>query len=237
MKQPQVVSNRLLSAVILLLVTVGYSVISVIAQTAGLPASSLVALSSSQATAFFANLTGCGTAGNVFIPASGTCVSQTGGMVYPGAGIPVSTGSSWSTSLSAPASAVVGISDTQTLTNKSIAGSEINSGSVAPTYQASSETVASSTTPTFSTSVLYSTTTVTAAITSFTLAAGTAGQPKTLTFCENGTGGFSVTAPSNVHGFMSITSSATASKCNSQHFMYDTTQTAWIADSSGVLNE
>jgi hypothetical protein len=51
-------------------------------------------------------------------------------MAYPGAGIIVSTGNSWGTSLTAPASAIVGVSDTQTLTNKSINGSEINSGTL-----------------------------------------------------------------------------------------------------------
>jgi hypothetical protein len=43
-----------------------------------------------------------------------------GGMVYPGGGIAVSTGSSWGSSLTAPSSTIVGISDTQTLTNKRI---------------------------------------------------------------------------------------------------------------------
>lgn len=60
-------------------------------------------------------------------------ITTTGGsgMVYPGAGIAVSTGSAWGTSLTAPSSALVGISDTQTLTNKSIAAGEINSGQLA----------------------------------------------------------------------------------------------------------
>lgn len=50
-----------------------------------------------------------------------TINSTAGGMVYPGAGIPVSTGSAWGTSLTpAPSSALVGVSDTQTLTNKRI---------------------------------------------------------------------------------------------------------------------
>jgi hypothetical protein len=100
---------------------------------------------------------------------------------------------------------------------------------------ASSETVAYSATPTFAISTRASILTLTGNVTSFTMAAGADGQEKTLTFCQNATGGFGVTPPSNVRGFFTV--GTTASKCSSQHFTYSAAQSAWLADSPGVINE
>lgn len=95
-----------------------------------------------------------------------------------------------------------------------------------------SETVSFSGTPTFSSTLGNSTITLTAAITAFTLAAGTNGQEKVINFCQNGTGGFAVAPPSNVHG-MSI--GTTASKCSVWVGRYNTVQSAWL--SLGVNNQ
>ncbi len=100
---------------------------------------------------------------------------------------------------------------------------------------ASSETVAYSATPTFSTGTRFSMVTLSGNVTGFTLAAGADGQEKTLTFCQDGTGGYTVAPPGNVRGLFSV--GTTASKCSSQHFTYSAAQSAWLADSPGVTNE
>lgn len=100
------------------------------------------------------------------------------------------------------------------------------------------ETVTFSATPTFSGSTHYSTITLTANITSFTIgAAANNGYEKTIVFCQNATGGFTVAGvPANMRGFFA-TIGGTASLCSSQHYRYSTIATAWLADSPGVINE
>jgi hypothetical protein len=147
---------------------------------------------------------------------------------------PTGTGAIQATNIASTISAGsgIGLSGSGTVASPYVV---TNTGGGSATTIASSETVASSTTPTFSTSYNVSYNVLTASVTSFTLAAGSDGQAKTLTFCQNGTGGFTVAAPANVHGFMTV--GTTASKCSSQHFNYSTAQTAWLADSAGVVNE
>jgi hypothetical protein len=64
-----------------------------------------------------------GTNGNVLTSNGTTWASSTPtAQAYPGAGMAVSTGTAWGTSKTTPSGDVVGTTDTQTLTNKTISG-------------------------------------------------------------------------------------------------------------------
>lgn len=96
---------------------------------------------------------------------------------------------------------------------------------------ASGETVSFSATPTFSITLNSSEITLTANITSFTLAAGSQGQVKVLVFCQNGTGNFTVTRPSNVHA---LAVGSVASKCSTDNLIYSSAASAWLLTGSYI---
>jgi hypothetical protein len=69
---------------------------------------------------------------------------------------------------------------------------------------------------------------------SFTLAAGAAGQPMTLIFCQT-RGGATVAPPSNVRGLGMV--GAEPSRCSTQSFSYSANRKAWLANSPMITNE
>jgi hypothetical protein len=119
-----------------------------------------------------------GTNGNVLTSNGTTWISQAvpSSMVYPGAGMAVSTGTAWGTSKTTPAGDVVGTTDTQTLTNKRVTPRSLDI--------ASSATI----TPPSDTADQYE---ITALATAATIAAPsgtpTDGQKLVLRFKDNGT--------------------------------------------------
>jgi hypothetical protein len=99
---------------------------------------------------------------------------------------------------------------------------------------ASAEVVSFSSTPTFSTSTNVSRIVLTGNITSFTLGSTTDGQDKTLCF-KQGSGPYTVTGPSNVHGFFTI--GTVSGDWNCQNFVYDNTDSIWQSVGPGTINE
>lgn len=118
--------------------------------------------------------------------------------------------------------------------NQKISLGTTNNGFIDPV---ATETVASSATPAFSGTTVMSVTTLTASVTSWTMAAGPHdGFRKTLGWCQNSTGGFTTSGtPANVRGF--TTAGTTAQKCTFQDFRWVAAFSAWFSTTAGVTNE
>jgi hypothetical protein len=142
--------------------------------------------------------------------------------VYPGAGVAVSTGSSWGTSLTAPSSALVGISDTQTLTNKTLTGAKV-------TVSALGTLTTGTTTLDLATAQVY-TATITASDT-ITIAfsnAPSAGQSQVVLLRLIDAGGGTIVWPANTKFTAGAAPTLTASGVDVLGVYYDVTTTTYM---------
>jgi hypothetical protein len=168
------------------------------------------------------------------MPALGGDVTSSAGSTTTNLATVNSSPGTFGSSTAIPVLTLDGKGRVLSVSTTTVSGGSCSAGGA--TTVASTETVGFSATPTFSAATRSSLITLTGNITSFTLAAGADGQEKTLAFCENATGGFTVTAPLNVRGFTGM-GGAVPSKCMAQHFTYFSALSSWLSDAPGVMGQ
>ena len=171
-----------------------------------------------------------GTSGNVLTSNGTTWTSSTPAesMVYPGVGIAVSTGTAWGTSKTSPTGDVVGTSDTQTLTNKTIEAGTFTNGYTEEVATANTSTAYTINLANGSVQIL----TLTGNCT-FTFPTATAGKSFIMLLKQDATGSRTVTWPAAVKwpNGTAPTITSTASKLDKYIFTSDGTN--WYGSNAG----
>lgn len=148
--------------------------------------------------------------------------------VYPGAGIAVSTGSAWGTSLTAPTGAIVGTTDTQTLANKTIEAGTFTNGYTEEVVTANTGTAYTIDLANGSVQIL----TLTGNCT-FTFPTATAGRSFILILKQDGTGSRTVTWPAAVKWPAGTAPTITSTASKADKYIFTADGTNWIGSNAG----